>query len=620
MSACVQQLKSPALIDRVRNKGVFIGAAFVLALIAAPAIAQTDTATDITKPVYTEGNERCLMCHSGLRMELLSESPHGDADNPDSPFGQRGCESCHGPGSFHVSRSMRGTGRPPMITFGEDVATPREHQVEVCMDCHTKDVDEMLKIDGHRNARDSAEALSLSCASCHTIHQVPAELASEDAARSAALAARLSQPAVFTERGKDQCLLCHSDTPIQLMAETVHGDTSNPLSPFGQQGCESCHGKGSLHVTASLSGDGRPRLTDFGPDAVSSPRQQNQACLNCHRRDRETIMSIDAHVNAVGFEDISCATCHAMHPSAEPVQTSAPILDNTASFTAVGAEQCALCHHEGQISLINATSHGDASNPQSPFGQHECESCHGPGSAHIKLSIAADEIRAPMVAYGDDSHTPKALQSETCLACHASHDEGFPNLAWNDMVHRSAATCTNCHKMHTEVQTMSDKSSEMSACLYCHDNAGADAPTIDWDGSMHANDEVSCRNCHTVHVAGSDLLDKQAQTINCAACHEGVNAGNGTIAWHDSVHANNDLSCASCHQVHVDHNPLVDRTAQTQLCFSCHEDREEKHPRFENKAIRFEELNCSDCHDVHNLLPQSDDIKSADYSAPTRRP
>jgi hypothetical protein len=90
---------------------------------------QTDPAPDPLQPQYTEnGAEKCLLCHAETRMTLIATTPHGSKTNPNTSFAQHGCETCHGKGSLHVSRSMRGKGRPPMIAFGEGKHTPLAEQ------------------------------------------------------------------------------------------------------------------------------------------------------------------------------------------------------------------------------------------------------------------------------------------------------------------------------------------------------------------------------------------------------------------------------------------------------------------------------------------------------------
>lgn len=557
----------------------------------------------VSEPAYTEeGTARCQLCHSDLRMTLISETPHGDVDNPDSPAARHGCESCHGPGSFHVTQSRRGQGRPPMVMFGDDVHTPREQQIAVCMGCHVSSVEELLKIEGHANAREQQDILELSCSSCHTIHEVRARFADRAAAESESLAERLSQPPEFTERGTQQCLLCHAEQPMQLMARTVHGNTRDPATPYGQHGCESCHGEGSLHVSLSLGGGRRPAMITFGEDADTPAREQMQTCMSCHRNDWDAMLSIDAHRNAADFENVSCATCHTMHPTAETLQPGSGAPGPTATYTDGGAEQCQLCHAEEHVTQIRNTLHGDRSNPHSPFAGHECEACHGPGSIHVSQSRRG-EGRPPMIDFGRSSHTPYALQVETCLSCHNNHDDGFADLEWQGMVHGKDGVCTDCHEVHPEGQLLDSPETEVAVCLGCHNAVRSDGPSVMWDGSMHAFDDVSCRSCHTLHVAGNVLGDSQALTGNCAACHTDPDISTTAFAWQDSVHADNDMNCMDCHTVHTGYNTLRERQAQADSCYACHEDRKTEHPRFEDKAIRFDELNCTSCHDVHQLVP-----------------
>ena len=586
------------LARRAKNLPGLLAVAAGLALFASQALPVAEAQQ------YTEeGTERCLLCHAELRMTLIADTPHGDASNPDTPFGQRGCESCHGPGSFHVSRSGGSQGRPKMLVFGENSATPREKQVEVCMGCHVANIDELLKINAHANARGARDMMDLSCSSCHTIHQVPEHMAEQATAESGLLAKKVSQTAEYTSGGSQQCLLCHTEERMHLMAGTVHGNRSNPATPYGQQGCESCHGMGSLHVRALVGGEKRPAMITFGEHASTPAEEQMRTCMSCHRKNQGQMVAVEAHRNAVDFEGVSCATCHTLHPFPETAQEGSGAPGPTARFTERGAEQCLLCHFQEQVVEVRKTPHGDRTNPQAPFAQHECESCHGPGSAHVSQSMRGDG-RPPMIQFGRAGHTPLRLQSDTCLACHNKHEDGFADLEWRRMLHRRGGTCSDCHTVHSEVQLLNSTANEISACLACHDKAGGAAPLINWAGSMHANDQVSCRSCHTVHVAGSMLKDLHAQTGNCASCHADADISIGAIAWQDSVHANSELACADCHTVHTEYNVLRDRAAQTEVCYACHADRETEHPRFEDKAIRFDQLNCSTCHDVHQLIPR----------------
>ena len=134
--------------------------------------AQKDTLTpgDQFTAHYTEqGAERCLYCHSAERMQVIEKTPHGDESNPKSPFAKHDCESCHGPGSLHATRSRRGKGRPAMNTFGKDAATPINNQNNICLDCHA----ELNKMEwkGSVHARED-----VACAHCHKVHSTEEEM------------------------------------------------------------------------------------------------------------------------------------------------------------------------------------------------------------------------------------------------------------------------------------------------------------------------------------------------------------------------------------------------------------------------------------------------------------
>lgn len=137
-------------------------------LIPMVTTAQGNRATGRPEAQYTaEGTERCLSCHAGERMAIMAETAHGNAENPHSPYAQQGCESCHGPGSLHVSRARGGRGFPAMITFGESDTVQR--QTAACIGCHADDMGDLKGMEWTGSAHD---ADSMTCISCHEVHIV----------------------------------------------------------------------------------------------------------------------------------------------------------------------------------------------------------------------------------------------------------------------------------------------------------------------------------------------------------------------------------------------------------------------------------------------------------------
>ena len=125
------------------------------------------------KPQYTEqGVEGCLACHQGDKIVLMAETAHGNLEHPHTPYSTRGCESCHGPGSFHGSRARGGVGFPALITFH-----PRKEskavQTQACTDCHGKSANNPRGIEWHGSRH---QAIGMTCMSCHRLHVAEAPM------------------------------------------------------------------------------------------------------------------------------------------------------------------------------------------------------------------------------------------------------------------------------------------------------------------------------------------------------------------------------------------------------------------------------------------------------------
>ena len=123
----------------------------------------------IRQPKYTEeGSKACLHCHFGESVQAIAKSPHGNTQNPHTPYGQKGCESCHGPGSFHVSRAYGGTGMPKLITFGTGAGVDgRQEQLFACLKCHEEKDNGSPLIGFSGSVHDVSP---VNCSSCHEVH------------------------------------------------------------------------------------------------------------------------------------------------------------------------------------------------------------------------------------------------------------------------------------------------------------------------------------------------------------------------------------------------------------------------------------------------------------------
>ena len=190
-------------------------------------------------------------------------------------------------------------------------------------------------------------------------------------------------------------------------------------------------------------------------------------------------------------------------------QTSAAVPSSTYApqFTEKGVEACLYCHDVERMRMILDTPHGDGKNPDTPFAQHGCESCHGPGSLHATRSRRG-KGRPPMITYGENAKTPIARQSKTCLEnCHNKQMGTLEGMQWQGSAHGSVWTdaegreremsCSNCHETHIRSDPLKEKQAQATICYKCHQKTETEHPRFEEKGIDY--DKLSCWDCHDVH-------------------------------------------------------------------------------------------------------------------------
>ena len=93
-------------------------------------------------------------------------------------------------------------------------------------------------------------------------------------------------------------------------------------------------------------------------------------------------------------------------------------------------------------------------------------------------------------------------------------------------------------------------------------------------------------------------LPAAAKNLICLKCHS-ANATFNLHNWNASTHAQADVACADCHNIHAGHNLKVKPKDMAVVCYKCHPDVQAaftlpyRHPVPEKKVF------CLDCHDTH---------------------
>ncbi len=175
---------------------------------------QAQSLRNLPEAKFTGGGpEACLTCHGGPQMTIIAETPHGDASDPHAPYAQEGCESCHGPGSLHVSSARGGVGFPALNDF-KYFGRPLEGQFDTCLSCHTDSSEGRTNIGWVGSPHDTS---GMSCTSCHEVHATENPLADVAQQRNQCATCHglsNSKHAVFESNGMQldtmKCTQCHN--------------------------------------------------------------------------------------------------------------------------------------------------------------------------------------------------------------------------------------------------------------------------------------------------------------------------------------------------------------------------------------------------------------------------
>jgi len=229
----------------------------------------------------------------------------------------------------------------------------------------------------------------------------------------------------------------------------------------------------------------------------------------------------------------------------------------------VGPDVCKACHVDKVESYAHGT-HGVALDKRTPAAKEGCESCHGPGSAHVKSG--GGKGVAGIVGLSPQAQYPAEKKNALCLSC---HHQGKIAL-WNGSMHqRKKLACPDCHNIHGGFPHNLAAANQTELCVRCHKDVNAQLRRP-YHHPLREN-KLQCSDCHNPHGSVTEkLIDAPSVNENCYKCHT---EKRGPFLWqHPPVVEN----CLSCHFPHGGTHQKMLRERSPYLCQNCHSNA--RHP------------------------------------------
>jgi DmsE family decaheme c-type cytochrome len=296
------------------------------------------------------------------------------------------------------------------------------------------------------------------------------------------------------------------------------------------------------------------------------------------------VIAVGASASSPQSRPAAAGTTTSTDANLPPAAPGAPAGVKSGEY--VGEEKCIECH-EDEGKQYHATPHSRAKNQRTPAAKNSCETCHGPGQAHVEADGEGHILNPAKMS-------PRSV-GQICVTCHARSE----HTNWAGSKHDSRnMSCTTCHSVHEpkSVEAQLKKPTITETCVQCHKREVA---KVHRSSHMPVREgKLECTTCHNPHGSQNVKMLREGNSINeaCATCHA---EKRGPFVWE---HAAGRENCVTCHDPHGSNNERMLVAKLPILCQRCHVSSRHPATIYENTQLNVSKSNrvigrsCVNCH------------------------
>jgi hypothetical protein len=211
-------------------------------------------------------------------------------------------------------------------------------------------------------------------------------------------------------------------------------------------------------------------------------------------------------------------------------------IDGTADFSRPVNPACMECH----ATYIRALSTDPATNRydrKSLIPGISCESCHGPGSNHIRQELR-HETKATEPLILNPARFSRDLQVDLCAECH------------NGIQREALAPAFS----YIPGRPLNEYFKQLPASDAEHpDVHGNQVGLLQRSKCYRSSERMNCSTCHDVHATGQPL---ESYSLKCLTCHNWQGCGMSRKMGDEIMN-----KCIDCHMPIEETNVIVSQTA-----------------------------------------------------------